>query len=107
MNRFRVRLTPEAEEDIRNSFEWGDRVWGRPAAEKWVRAIHKAIFGRLTNFPFSCPLAPETADLSFEIRQLLISRYRVLFEIRPMEVVVLHVYGQHSGNLKDDADDAE
>ncbi len=97
MDRFTVRLNAEAEEDILNSYEWGVRNWGQPAAEKWIREIYSAMFERLSVFPNRFPMAPDADLPEYEVRHLILDRYRILFEIRGSDVVILHVRGSYVG----------
>jgi plasmid stabilization system protein ParE len=102
MSKFSVVLNSEAERDILDAYEWGVRNWGNQPAEKWVRGLYDAIFDRLKKFPKSCSIARESADADREIRQLVLGRYRVLFEIRSNEVIVLHVRGSYSHSSEGD-----
>jgi plasmid stabilization system protein ParE len=99
MKRYKVVINADAENDIRDSYEWGVQNWEMSAADKWIRHLYTAIFTRLTEFPKSCPIAPESVDVEREVRQLLIARYRILFEIRGNEVIVLHVRGPYVAEL--------
>ena len=47
--------------------------------------------------PMACPLAPENADFDFELRHLIIRRYRVLFTADENTVFVLRIRGPFSG----------
>jgi plasmid stabilization system protein ParE len=91
--KYNVLLHPDAEEDILRSHEWGVEFWGNEVADKWVRALYSAIFGRLTLSPKRCAVAPESAATEREVRQLLVGRYRILFEVSGRQVIVLHVAG--------------
>lgn len=93
MDRFTVRLNAEAENDILNSYDWGVRNWGEAAAERWIRQVYEAIFERLSVFPNRFPIAPDADLPEREIRHMILDRYRVLFEIRNSEVVILHFRG--------------
>lgn len=91
--KYTVLLHPGAEDEILESYEWGVEYWGRSAADKWIRGLYSAVFGRLTHYPKRCPIAPESAVSEGEVRQLLVGRYRVLFQISGRNVIVLHVTG--------------
>lgn len=97
MAKFDVSLTPQALDDILASYEWGLKTWGGIAAEKWLRKLHQSIYQRLTVFPSSCPLAPESGEVDGEVRQLIFLRYRILFEIDKHLVIVLRVDGPFKG----------
>jgi plasmid stabilization system protein ParE len=49
----------------------------------------------LSEYPYRCPLAPETQEFSVQVRQLLYGRkrhaYRILFTVEGDSVIVLHV----------------
>lgn len=95
MPRFQVWFSPDALDDILSAYEWGRFAWGDEGAERWIRELHEAVYLRLTEFPASCSIAPETSDLGFEVRQFIFLRYRVLFEIDRRRVIILHVRGPH------------
>ena len=101
MAKFKVWFSPDALDDIMSSYEWGCVTWGEEAAKGWVRDLHDAIYVRLTEFPMSCPIAPESSDLDFEVRQLVFLRYRILFEIDRRQVIVLHVHGPYAGDVSE------
>lgn len=97
MPKFEISFEPDALDDIINSYRWGFERWGEDAAEKWIRELYRVIYDRLTVFPQSCPLAPESEDLDGEVRQLIFLRYRILFEIDEALVIVLRVDGPFVG----------
>lgn len=68
---------------------------GKKEAQRWVREFRAAISQQLSLMPKGFPLAPEDDEFSEEIRQMVVSRYRVLFTIRKHTVHVLHVRGAH------------
>jgi plasmid stabilization system protein ParE len=98
MPKFEISFTPQAVDDILNSYQWGLQTWGENAAEKWLRELYRCIYDRLTVFPKSCPPAPESDELDGEVRQLIFLRYRILFEIDKGLVVVLQVDGPFTGS---------
>ena len=90
---YRVRLTPEAEADIEEIYRW--LIARTPLrGPEWFNGMIDAIES-LASHPERCPLAPETAFFTEEIRQLLYGRgrgvHRILFTIKDATVVVLHV----------------
>ncbi len=96
---YKVRIAREALNDLWRSFEWGVENWGLERAKKWFDQMDELIHVRLTEMPYSNPLAPETFEFDSEIRQLLAGRYRVLYTIEGGEVLVIRVRGPYS-NLK-------
>jgi len=65
-----------------------------------VKVVQKAqgrIQHSLPYFPLGHPIAPETEDLGFEVRHMIIDRYRVLFEIAGKTVRILHLRGPYTG----------
>lgn len=105
MAKFAVSFTPHALDDILTSYEWGLETWGEAAAEKWLKELHRCIYQRLTIFPASCSIAPESSDLEGEVRQLIFLRYRILFEIDKDLVIVLRVDGPFKGFIADMGED--
>jgi plasmid stabilization system protein ParE len=93
MTRHLVVIEESAQDDVRQSYEWGCRFWGRKAARKWARELQTAILRQLGVTPKAFPLAPEDREFAEEIRQLVVGRYRVLFTIRGRKVHVLHIRG--------------
>lgn len=97
MPRFQFFFEPDSVDDILTSYRWGLETWGEVAAEKWLRELYRCIYDRLTVFPRSCPVAPESRELDREVRQLVFLRYRIVFEIDDHMVIVLRVDGPFTG----------
>jgi plasmid stabilization system protein ParE len=97
MKRHVVIFEASAQADVRESFEWGCRTWGKREAQQWARHLRTAIFEQLGVVPKAFPLAPENDEFAAEIRQMTVGRYRVLFTIKGREVHVLHVRGAYVG----------
>ncbi len=95
MKKFKVVFHRQAITDIDTSFEWGIEVWGKEQAVKWARNFYDACRERLSQFPESCSIAPESKDVGMTIRQLLIDRYRVLFVIEESTVEIIYVRGPY------------
>jgi plasmid stabilization system protein ParE len=95
MKKYKVILHPDAESDIESSFKWGCRAWGKNA-KLWVRKLRRTVRKQLTSMPLTCPLAPESEQLSVSIRHLIVGRYRVLFMVRGLTVTILHVSGPYT-----------
>lgn len=93
MKRYAVVFEVSAQEDVRRSYDWGCRVWGKKEAQRWARELRAAVSNQLGLVPKGFPLAPEAEEFSAEIRQMIVGRYRVLFTIRRSKVHVLHVRG--------------
>ena len=91
MKAYRVILEESAQENVRESYEWGSRVWGKRTARQWARELRSAAAKQLGVVPKGFPLAPENEEFSEEIRQMVVGRYRVLFTIKGRNVHVLHV----------------
>ena len=105
MKRFAVVFEESAQADVRESYEWGCRVWGKREAQQWVRQLRTAISKQLAVVPKAFPLAPEDDELSEEIRQMVVGRYRLLFTIKGRKVHVLHIRGAYVGTLDQLEDD--
>ena len=92
MRRYRVVISPFAEDNIRDAHAWF--MDENPAyAAKWIAGIREKIVG-LEVFPESHSVAPESDAFDCEIRQLLYGRgtpWRIFFTIDRSTVHVLHV----------------
>ena len=97
MKRYVVIFEDSAQANVRESFELGCRAWGKREAQQWARQLRSAVFEQLSVVPKAFPLAPENDELSEEIRQMIVGRYRVLFTIKGRKVHVLHVRGAYTG----------
>jgi plasmid stabilization system protein ParE len=95
MKRYDVVFEASAQADVRQSYDWGCRVWGKKHAQRWVRELRTAVSRQLSLIPKGFPIAPEDDEFSEEIRQMIVGRYRILFTIRKYKVHVLHVRGAH------------
>lgn len=95
MKRYDVIFEESAQTDVRGSYDWGCRVWGKKEAQQWVRELQRSVLRQLSLVPKGFPLAPENDEFSEEIRQMIVGRYRVLFLIKKRKVRVLHVRGAH------------
>ena len=91
----RCGVEESAQADVRASYDWGCRVWGKNEAQRWVRKLRTAILQQLSLVPGGFPLAPENDEFAEEIRQMIAGRYRVLFTIKKGKVHILHVRGAH------------
>ena len=96
MKRYAVAFEESAQEDVRSSYDWGCRVWGKKEAQRWVRELRTAVLRQLSIVPKGFPIAPEDDEFAEEIRQMIVGRYRVLFTIRKGKVHVLHIRGAYN-----------
>lgn len=95
MKRYPVVFEESAQEDVRGSYDWGCRSWGKKEAQQWVRQLRRAVSKQLSLMPKGFPLAPENDEFNEEIRQMIVGRYRALFTVRRGKVHVLHVRGAY------------
>jgi len=102
MKRYDVVFEESAQIDVRDSYDWGCRVWGKSEAQKWLRHLRSAVLKELRATPKAFPLAPESNEFLEEIRQLIAGRYRVLFTIKGRSVHVLHVRGAYIPTLENE-----
>jgi plasmid stabilization system protein ParE len=98
MKRYAVVFEESAQSDVRESYDWGSRAWGKKEARRWVRQLRTAVFTQLALIPKGFPIAAENDEFSAEIRQMIVGRYRVLFTIKGRRVHVLHVRGPYLGD---------
>lgn len=69
------------------------------AAERWFRGLIHAIYS-LEELPERCPVIPEQAEFSFEIRHLVYFSHRIIFRVDPTakRVIVYRVsHGSKQG----------
>jgi len=99
MKRYVVVFEESAQINVRESYDWGCRAWGKKEAKRWVRQLREAVSTQLALIPKGFPLAPEDDEFSDEIRQMIVGRYRVLFTIKARRVHVLHVRGPYVGDI--------
>lgn len=97
MKRYAVVFEESAQSDVRESYEWGRRTWGKHEAERWVRQLRRAVTEQLAVVPKAFSRAAEDDEFSEEIRQIVVGRYRILFSIKGRKVHVLHVRGAFLG----------
>ncbi len=95
MKRYVVIFEESAQADVRQSYDWGRRTWGKHQSQQWVRKLRTAVSEQLAIVPKAFPLAPEDDEFPEEIRQMIVSRYRILFTIKGRKVHVLHVRGAY------------
>ena len=92
MRRYRVVISPFAQDNIRDAHEWFTAE-NPTYAETWLVGVQERILG-LETFPESHAVAPESDAFDCEIRQLLHGRgtpWRIFFTIDGSTVHVLHV----------------
>ena len=63
-------LEESAQADVRESYDWGRRTWGKHEAQLWVRQLRRAVSEQLAVVPKAFPLALEDEEFSEEIRQM-------------------------------------
>lgn len=95
MKRYVVIFEEMAQSDLRASYDWGCRAWGKHEAQRWLRELRTAVVDQLGLVPRPFPLAPEDEEFPEEIRQMVVGRYRMLFTIKGRKVHLLHVRGSY------------
>jgi plasmid stabilization system protein ParE len=105
MKRYAITFEDSAQADVRQSYEWGCRIWGKRAAQKWARELRTSVLKQLSVVPKAFPLAPEDGEFSEEIRQTVVGRYRVLFTVKTRKVHVLHVRGAYVNSINQPEDE--
>jgi plasmid stabilization system protein ParE len=92
--KYEVKLTGEADRNIRSAYEWyAER--SPDAAERWYRGIMQAL-ASLEFDPQRCALANENERAPIELRQLNYGSgrkitHQIVYAIRPTRVVVYAV----------------
>jgi plasmid stabilization system protein ParE len=89
-----IRWSRKAEQDLVDVLRWFQSQSATQAGADWFVRIQEAT-KNLRNNPAGYPLAAESENLAFELREMLFGKrrgqYRVLFVIDVAAVVVLHV----------------
>jgi len=87
--KFRVDITPAAEADIAEI--WDYIAQDNPAtATSFILRLEKQI-GALERFPERCPSIPENELLGTAYRHLLHGNYRAVFKIVGTRVIIMRV----------------
>jgi plasmid stabilization system protein ParE len=97
MKGYTVVFSEDAVLDLASSYHWGKENWGEEAARRWFADIRATIPKMLGKFPLAQPLAPDGDAYDVEVRQMLIGRYRVLFNVTNSTVTILHMRGPYAG----------
>ncbi len=71
MKRYGVVFEESAQTDVRESYDWGCRAWGKREAQRWAGQLRSAVVKQLGAVPKAFPLAPEDNEFSEEIRRVL------------------------------------
>jgi plasmid stabilization system protein ParE len=78
---FHVDITDPALADAQEYVRFIRVVKKEPeAAERWFRGLVHAIYS-LEDLPERCPVIPEQAEFSFEIRHLIYFSHRIIFRV--------------------------
>ena len=93
--RYRVIITPEAENDLRTASRYIRRQGAPQAARAWLTGARKKI-KTLAEYPERAHAASESMSFQEPIRELIYGSgnrgvYRILFAILDDSVFVLHV----------------
>lgn len=97
MKKYNVVFLPSAMADLRVIFLWGVRAWGTQQAGIWLTEIRTVCRKQLLYLPTSCPIAPESKEVSLPLRHLVVDRYRVIFTSQEHTVHILYVRGAYTG----------
>ena len=99
---YRLVVLPQAEADIAEVFLYLN-LRSPEAAERWYRTV-KLEIGTLTEWPSRCPLARESEQLGFELRQLLHGKkpsvYRIIFRVVEENKAVHVLAVRHGARLQ-------
>lgn len=91
---FRVEPSAQAQQDLNDILEWLVEQGAGEAALRWFFKLEEAI-ASLSEMPHRYPLAPESKEFPFDVRQLVYGRrphqYRVLYTIEDDMVIVLYI----------------
>jgi plasmid stabilization system protein ParE len=83
----KVRITPEAEADLRSIGDYIVAQHAPDAARRFVQSLRRRI-ASLKTFPETYGFAPEAQAAGVELRQLIHGMYRVLYTIEGKTVTI-------------------
>jgi plasmid stabilization system protein ParE len=84
----KVRITPEAEADLRSIGDYIVAQHAPEAARRFVKSLRRRI-ASLKTFPEGYGVAPEAQAAGVELRQLIHGMYRVLYTVEG-DTVTIH-----------------
>lgn len=99
---YRVLIQPPAFQEIETPYRWMCDYLSADAANHWYYDLQDGI-ASLQQFPYRCSIAPETAIIGREIRQLWVGEGRtdrVLFVVGGDTVAILHIRHRHQAPLR-------
>jgi plasmid stabilization system protein ParE len=96
MTRYRVTFSEDAVAELASSLQWGCENWGEEAAWRWYADMRNSIRQLLGTFPLSQSVAPDDNWYDVEVRQMIVGRYRVIFNVEGRTVTVLHIRGPYT-----------
>lgn len=76
----KVRITPEADADLRSIGDYIAAHHAPEAARRFVQSLRRRV-ASLKTFPEGYGLAPEAQPAGVELRQLIHGMYRVLYTV--------------------------
>jgi plasmid stabilization system protein ParE len=91
--KYKVELTPTAESELWQAFEYIHRRAPLNAA-RWLKGIYKAI-DSLELFPTRCGTARESQYLNADLRQFIFKSHRIIFAIDDKAKTVRILYIRH------------
>jgi plasmid stabilization system protein ParE len=83
----KVRITPEAEADLRSIGDYIVAQHAPDAARRFVKSLRQRI-ASLKTFPEIYGLAPEAQAAGVEVRELIHGMYRVLYTVEAKRVTI-------------------
>lgn len=95
MRRFEVAFSNEAIADLESSFEWGCDHWGSGRAATWYFEMRDSIESKLSTSPLGYRLAIDNDEYDVEVRELMIERYHVIYNVTGKLVTVIHIRGPY------------
>jgi plasmid stabilization system protein ParE len=83
----KIRITPEAESDLRSIGDFIKAQHAPIAARRFVQSLRRRI-SLLKTFPEGYGIAPEAEATGVELRQLIHGMYRVLYTVDDKTVTI-------------------
>jgi plasmid stabilization system protein ParE len=92
--KYEVVVTPEAQDGIRESFEYIHQRAPLNGA-RWLQGLYQVI-DTLERYPERCSIARESAYMEDDLRQLVFKSHRIVFKVDKLRRTVFVLYVRHS-----------
>jgi plasmid stabilization system protein ParE len=71
MKRYAIVFEESAQADVRRSYDWGCRIWGKKEAQRWLRQLRVAVFRQLSLVPRGFPVGRKMMSFPWKFARWL------------------------------------